>query len=106
MFRRENDFIKSLLDNTGIVYSTIECLDNIPITPKLLLTKRFESEYLNSKYHLGNIDHIEGIFKNPAGIFLYLSKQDGDTIYKIKIIYDVTQYDEVILFIKQLTKLK
>lgn len=106
MFRRENDFLKSLLETTGKVYSVIDCMDHIPITPELLLTKRFTSEYLSSKYHLGNIDHIEGIFKNPAGIFLYLSKMDVETTYKIKIIYDVAQLDEVVLFIKQLSKLK
>jgi hypothetical protein len=106
MFRRENDFLKSLLETTGNVYSVIDCMDHIPITPELLLTKRFTSEYLSSKYHLGNIDHIEGIFKNPAGIFLYLSKMDVETTYKIKIIYDVAQLDEVVLFIKQLSKLK
>jgi len=59
MFRRENDFIKSLLDNTGIVYSTIECLDNIPITPKLLLTKRFERPSLDRTKVLDPVAGVE-----------------------------------------------
>jgi hypothetical protein len=105
-FKKENDFLKSLLDTTGKVYSVIECMDYIPVTPEILLTKRFTSEYLSSKSYGGNLTHSEGIFKNPAGIFLYLSKTDVETTYKIKVIYDVTQLDEVVLFIKQLTRLK
>jgi hypothetical protein len=105
-FIKENDFLKSLLETTGKVYSVIDCMDHIPITPELLLTKRFTSEYLSSKSYGGSLVHTEGIFKNPAGIFLYLSKMDVETTYKIKIIYDVAQLDEVVLFIKQLSKLK
>jgi len=105
-FKKEDDFLKSLLETTGKVYSVIECMDYIPITPEILLTKRFTSEYLSSKSYGGNLTHSEGIFKNPAGIFLYLSKTDIETTYKIKVIYDVTQLDEVVLFIKQLTRLK
>ena len=105
-FKKENDFLKSLLDTTGKVYSVIECMDYIPITPELLLTKRFTIEYLNSKSYGGSLIHTEGIFRNNAGIYLYLSKTEVETTYKIKIIYDITQLDEVVLFIKNLTRLK
>ena len=105
-FKKENDFIKSLLDTTGKVYSVIECMDYIPITPELLLTKRFTIESLNSKSYGGSLIHTEGIFRNNAGIYLYLSKTEVETTYKIKIIYDITQLDEVVLFIKNLTRLK
>jgi hypothetical protein len=104
-FKKENDFLKSLLDTTGKVYSVIECMDHIPITPEILLTKRFTRRYLSSKSYGGKLTHSEGIFENPAGIFLYLSKMDVETTYKIKVIYDVSQLDEVSLFIKQLIKL-
>jgi hypothetical protein len=105
-FARLDDFLKSLLERTSKVYSVIEIMDHIPINPELLLTKRFTSEYLNSKSYGGNLTHLEGLFKSPAGIFLYLSKMDVETTYKIKVIYDVSQLDEVVLFIKQLTRLK
>jgi len=105
-FRRLDDFLKSLLDKTGKVYSVIECVDTIPITPELLLTKRFTTEFLNSKSYGGSLIHTEGIFRNASGIYLYLSKTDVEASYKIKIIYDVSQLDEVILFIKNLMRLK
>ena len=105
-FKKEDDFLKSLLETTGKVYSVIEIMDPTPITPELLLTKRFTMEYLDSKSYGGTLNHSEGIFKNPAGIFLYLSKIEVETTYKIKVIYDVAQFDEVVLFIKQLTRLK
>ena len=105
-FKKEDDFLKSLLGKTGKVYSTIECMDHIPITPELLLTKRFTIEYLNSKSYGGSLIHTEGIFRNNAGIYLYLSKMEVETTYKIKVIYDISQLDEVVLFIKNLTRLK
>jgi hypothetical protein len=105
-FRKLDDFLKSLLERTGVVYSIIECVDHIPITPELLLTKRFNVEYLDSKSYGGVLQHIEGIFKNPAGIYLYLSKTEMETTYKIKVIYEIEQLDEVVLFIKNLLKIK
>lgn len=105
-FEKLEDFLKSLLTRTNKIYSVIECMDYIPITPELLFTKRFTVEYLNSKSYVGDLTHREGIFKNPAGIYIYLSKMDVETTYKIKIIYDVALLDEVVLFVKQLSKLK
>lgn len=105
-FKKQEEFIKSLLDKTNKVYSVIECMDSIPITPELLLTKRFTIEYLDSKSYSGSLVHTEGIFKNNAGIYLYLSKTELETTYKIKVIYDVSQFEEVVLFIKNLTRLK
>lgn len=105
-FKKQEEFIKSLLDKTNKVYSVIECMDSIPITPELLLTKRFTIEYLDSKSYSGSLVHTEGIFKNNAGIYLYLSKTELETTYKIKVIYDVAQFDEVVLFIKNLVRLK
>lgn len=105
-FKRLNDFLDSLLGKTNKLYSVIECMDHIPITPELLLTKRFNVEYLESKSYGGILQHNEGIFKTPAGIYLYLSKTEIETTYKIKVIYQIEQLDEVILFIKNLTKIK
>jgi hypothetical protein len=105
-FTRLEDFLKSLLDRTTKVYSVIDIMDHIPITPELLLTKRFTTEYLNSKSYSGGLMHLEGIFRNPAGIYLYLSKTEVESTYKIKVIYDVEQLDEVVLFIKNLNRLK
>jgi hypothetical protein len=105
-FKKQEEFIKSLLDKTNKVYSVIEYMDSIPITPELLLTKRFTIEYLDSKSYSGSLVHTEGIFKNNAGIYLYLSKTELETTYKIKVIYDVSQFEEVVLFIKNLTRLK
>lgn len=105
-FKKIDDFISSLLGKTNKVYSVIECMDHIPITPELLLTKRFTIEYLDSKSYGGSLIHTEGIFRNNAGIYLYLSKMEIETTYKIKVIYDIAQLDEVVLFIKNLTRLK
>lgn len=96
----------SLLERTGVVYSVIECMDYIPITPDLLLTKRFTIEYLDSKSYGSILTHNEGIFKNPAGIYLYLSKTENETTYKIKVIYDIDSFDEVKLFVNNLSKIK
>jgi hypothetical protein len=105
-FARLDDFLKSLLERTSKVYSVIEIMDHIPINPELLLTKRFTSEYLNSKSYGGGLLHLDGIFRNQAGIYLYLSKTEVESTYKIKVIYDVAQLDEVVLFIKNLNRLK
>lgn len=105
-FKKEEDFLKSLLDKTGKVYSVIESMDYLPITPELLLSKNFTTEYLSSKSYSGSLVHTEGIFRNQSGIYLYLSKTETETSYKMKIIYNVLQLDEVILFIKNLMRLK
>jgi hypothetical protein len=105
-FKKLDEFIKTLSVKTNKLYSVVECMDHIPITPELLLTKRFTLEYLDSKSYNGSLVHTEGIFKNNAGIYLYLSKTEMESTYKIKVIYDVTQFDEVVLFIKNLTRLK
>jgi len=105
-FSRVEDFLKTLLNKTGKVYSVIDCMDPIPLTPELLLTKKFTTEYLNSKSYGGSLVHLDGIFRHQSGIYIYLSKTEVETTYKIKIIYDVIQLDEVILFIKNLMRLK
>ena len=104
-FKKIDQFIETLIGQTGKLYSTIECNQHIPITPEILLTKKFEVVFLDS-YYMDKLYHNEGIFKNPAGIYLYLSKTGFETTYKIKVIYDINSFDEVKLFMNNLSKLK
>jgi hypothetical protein len=105
-FKKEKEFIKSLVNTTGRLYCVIDYKDHLTLTPeRLFSSKRFKVDYLDSSYVGGNMNHIESIFKNDSGFFIYLSRMDFESTYKIKIIYEVSQLDEVTLFIKNLSKL-
>ena len=104
-FKKVDQFVDNLIKETGKLYSVIDYTQYVPLTPDILFTKRFEVIYLDSNY-VDKLYHNEGIFKNPAGIYLYLSKTDFETTYKIKIIYDINSLDEVKLFVNNLSKLK
>lgn len=106
-FKKEEDFIKTLIEKTGNLYSSV-LIESPTISPDDLITRdNFTTEYLESIWF--PIDkkmfHFEGIFKNKSDIYLYLSR-NGSEPYRLKIIYEISKLDEVTLFIKQISKLK
>jgi hypothetical protein len=106
-FKKEEEFIKTLIKKTGLLFSTV-IVETATITPEDLITRdNFTTEYLESIWLPMDkkIFHFEGIFKNKSDIYLYLSKYDNGP-YRLKIIYEISKLDEVTLFIKQLSKLK
>ena len=106
-FKKENEFIKTLIEKTGSLFSVIT-VETPSISPEDLITRdNFTTEYLESIWLPVDkkIFHFEGIFKNKSDIYLYLS-WDGNNPYRLKIIYEISKLDEVTLFIKQISKLK
>ena len=106
-FKKENEFIKTLVKKTGSFYSTIK-VDTPKISPEDLITRdNFTTEYLESTWLFidKKILHFESIFKNKSDIYLYLCWESSNS-YRLKIIYEISKLDEVTLFIKQLSKLK
>jgi hypothetical protein len=106
-FKKENEFIKILIEKTGLLFSVIT-VETPNISPEDLITRdNFTTEYLESIWLSVDkkIFHFEGIFKNKSDIYLYLSRV-GNNPYRLKIIYEISKLDEVTLFIKQLSKLK
>lgn len=106
-FKREEEFIKTLIEKTGLLFSTI-IVETPTIIPEDLISRdNFTTEYLESIWLPVDkkIFHFEGIFKNKSDIYLYLSRFDNGP-YRLKIIYEISKLDEVTLFIKQISKLK
>jgi hypothetical protein len=106
MFKREKDFIKNIEKITNNLYSVVEYLDPVKVTPNMLIEKNYLIKLLDSFSLEGKIHHQEGIFETPSGFFIYLSKNISEDIYRMKIIYKSSQLDEVSMFIKNLLKLK
>jgi len=105
-FKKEKEFIESLVNLTGRLYCVIDYKDYLTLTPeRLFSSKRFQVDYLDTIYIGGNMVHLESVFKNDSGFYIYLSRMEFETTYKVKIIYEVSQLDEVTLFIKNLSKL-
>ena len=106
-FKKEEEFIKILIEKTGSLFSTV-IVETPTVTPEdLIIRDNFTTEYLESIWLPidKKIFHFEGIFKNKSDIYLYLSR-DVNKPYRLKIIYEISKLDEVTLFIKQLSKLK
>jgi hypothetical protein len=107
MFRREEDFIDILTQRYGKLYGIIKVNSAIGLTPKILIEKKFEIEYLDSVEHEYELKHLEGILRHKSGFYLYLSKMEvADKTYELKIYYDMGQLNEVSFFIKNLSKIK
>jgi len=107
MFRRENDFIDILTQRHEKLYGIIKVNSTIGLTPKILIEKKFEIEYLDSVEFEFELNHLEAILKNKSGFYLYLSKMEvADVSYQMKIYYDIDQLNEVSFFIKNLSKIK
>jgi hypothetical protein len=107
MFRREEDFIDILTQRYGKLYGIIKVNSTIGLTPKILIEKKFEIEYLDSVEFEFELNHLESILKHKSGFYLYLSKMEvADVSYQMKIYYDIDQLNEVSFFIKNLSKIK
>ena len=106
MFKREEEFIKKLEKNTDKVHSVIHYLDPVKITPVMLMERKYTIKHLDGYSLNGTMYHDEASFISPSGFLIYLSKSRDENIYQMKIIYRTDQFDEVSLFIKNLTKLK
>jgi hypothetical protein len=107
MFTRENDFLEILKERHGKLYGIIKVNSVLELTPKILIEKKFEIEYLDSVEHEYELKHLEGIFRHKSGFYLYLSKMEvTDKTYELKIYYDMGQLNEVSFFIKNLSKIK
>lgn len=106
MFKREKEFIEKLENNTGKVHSTIQYLDPVKLTPSMLMERNYTIKHLDGYSLNGTMYHDEASFVSPSGFLIYLSKSRDEDIYQMKIIYRTDQFDEVSLFIKNLTKLK
>lgn len=107
MFRREEDFIDILTQRYGKLYGIIKVNSAIGLTPKILIEKKFEIEYLDSVEFEFELNHLEAILKHKSGFYLYLSKMEvADVSYQMKIYYDIDQLNEVSFFIKNLSKIK
>ena len=107
MFKRENDFLDILKERHDRLYGIIKVNSTIGLTPKTLIEKKFEIEYLDSVEFEFELNHLESILKHKSGFYLYLSKMEvADMSYQMKIYYDMDQLNEVSFFIKNLSKIK
>lgn len=106
-FEKEEDFLKSVYDKEKILYSQMNILTGLKITPELLLEKNFTLEYCNLSEYNGEIRYIDCILKNKSNIFLYLSKKDlAELSYRSKLYFTPDKLQEAKFFIKTLLKLK
>jgi hypothetical protein len=90
------------------VYSKVRVSTPMSITPELLLSKdNFRVEYLESVEFNNNIIHMEGVFENKSGFYLYLSKKEYSEIsFQLMIYYEAEKLEELNFFIKNLIKMK
>lgn len=106
-FEKEDDFLKVLLEKEQVLYSQMNILTPLKLTPELLTQKNFTIEYCSLSEYNGEIRFIDGIFKNKSNIFLYLSKKDlAELSYRSKIYFTPDKLEEAKFFIKTLLKLK
>ena len=109
MFKNFEKFYNSL---DGI-YSVMDLDFSIEsMTPVNLLNNekfevRYSPIYLETTYGQ-DLKHKEGIFKHSNGYYIYLSRDGGDLSaqFKIKIIYNVEQYEEIKIYINGLKRQK
>jgi hypothetical protein len=107
MFIREKDFLDILKERYGKLYGIIKVNSTVGLTPKILIEKKFEIEYLDSIEFDFELNHLESILKHKSGFYIYLSKMEVENkSYQIKIYYDIDQLNEVSFFIKNLSKIK
>jgi hypothetical protein len=107
MFIRENDFLGILKERYGKLYGIIKVNSTVGLTPKILIEKKFEIEYLDSIEFDFELNHLESILKHKSGFYIYLSKMEVEyKSYQMKIYYDIDQLNEVSFFIKNLSKIK
>jgi hypothetical protein len=79
------------------------------LTPANLLNNdkfdgKYEPVFLLSDYDK-EIRHRECIFKHSSGFYLYLSRFETETTFKIKLIYKSENYEQIKIFINGLKKL-
>jgi len=106
MFKREKEFIDKFEEKTNKVYSVVHYLDPVKLTPSMLMERKYTIRHLDGYSLNGTMYHDEASFMSASGFLIYLSKSRDEDIYQMKIIYRTDQFDEVSLFIKNLTKLK
>jgi|LakMenEpi03Aug12_release.lakeMendotaPanAssembly.Ray.scaffolds.fasta_scaffold633243_2 hypothetical protein len=106
MFKREKEFIDKFEEETNKVYSVVHYLDPVKLTPSMLMERKYTIRHLDGYSLNGTMYHDEASFMSASGFLIYLSKSRDEDIYQMKIIYRTDQFDEVSLFIKNLTKLK
>ena len=106
-FEKEKDFLKILLDKEQVLYSQMNILTPLKLTPELLLQKNFTLEYCLLSEYNGELRYFDCIVKNKSNIFLYLSKKDlAELSYRSKIYFTPDKLEEAKFFIKTLLKLK
>lgn len=106
-FEKEGEFLNTLFLKESILYSQMNILTVLKLTPELLLEKNFSLEYCSLTEFNGELRYLDCILKNKSNIYLYLSKKDlSELSYKSKIYFTPNKLDEVKFFIKTLLKLK
>lgn len=107
-FKFFDKFYNSLNDT---LYSIMELeFSHNELTPaNLLNNKKHENRYvpilIDSKYGK-EIYHLEGIFKHVSGFYIYLSRLENESEFKIRVIYNVEQYEQIKIYINSLKKIK
>jgi hypothetical protein len=87
--------------------SMIDYGEEHTLTPKDFTELRGCSEVYSESLYIDIFLYKEYIVKYKAGFYVYLSRPDFETkTFKIKILYKPEQYNEVLLFLRQLKKIK
>ena len=77
------------------------------LTPKVFFeTKNFTEVYSDAIFS-DNVLYKEYICINKSGIYVYLSRPNYEVnTFEIKVLYKPAQHSEVVLFLRQLKKIK
>lgn len=82
-------------------------MENHKLTPKDFVEIKGSKEVWSDSIFLDTILYKDYICSHKSGFFIYLSRPDFETKeFQIKVLYKPEQHNEVLLFLRQLKKIK
>jgi hypothetical protein len=107
MFNYLTTFIEWYRSSNKNNLSIIDYGEEHKLTPKDFTESKGCIEVYSESLFIDILLYKEYIVKYKAGFYIYLSRNDFETkTFEIKILYKPEQYNEVLLFLRQLKKLK
>lgn len=91
----------------GVSLSVITYADKHNLTPKNFLDIKGSQEVWSESIFLDTILYKDYMCSHKSGFYIYLSRPDFETKeFQIKVLYKPEQHNEVLLFLRQLKKIK
>jgi len=107
MFTYLTTFTDWYRNTNQVSLSVISYGENHHLTPKDFNDAKGSKEIWSDSIFLDAVLYKEYLCSSKSGFYIYLSRPDFDIkTFEIKILYKPEQHNEVVLFLRQLKKIK